>query len=164
MNKLEKEYEKIQPKIYAFFYAKTANRETAQDLCHDTFYEACKNIASFNGKSTLSTWIFAIANNIIKKHYRKDKYQQSLIQKIAVVPEDDIHSIEELAEIHEDMRRLLHHISKLDDDARELVLLRIYGELSFTEIAELLGKSETYARVTFHRLKLRIQKEMELDI
>jgi len=87
-----------------------------------------------------------------------------LIQKLAMIPEADIHSIEELAEIHEDMRRLLHHISKLDDDARELVLLRIYGELSFMEIAELLGKSETYARVTFHRLKLRIQKEMELTI
>lgn len=64
MNKLEKEYEEIQPKIYGFFYAKTASRETAQDLCHDTFYEACKNITSFNGNSTLSTWIFAIANNI----------------------------------------------------------------------------------------------------
>lgn len=164
MNKLEKEYEEIQPKIYGFFYAKTASRETAQDLCHDTFYEACKNITSFNGNSTLSTWIFAIANNILKKHYRKNKYQQSIIQKLAMIPEADIHTIEELAEIHDDMRRLLHHISKLDDDARELVILRIYGELSFMEIAELLGKSETYARVTFHRLKLRIQKEMELTI
>lgn len=164
MNRLEQEYENIQPKIYAFFYAKTANRDTAQDLCHDTFYEACKSIASFNGKSTVSTWIFAIANNILKKYYRKNKYQQSLIQKLAMVPEADIHSIEELAEIHEDMRRLLHHISRLDEYARELVMLRIYGELSFMEIAELLGKSENYTRVTFHRIKLKIQKEMELDI
>lgn len=164
MNRLEQEYENIQPKIYAFFLAKTANRDTAQDLCHDTFYEACKSIASFNGKSTLSTWIFAIAKNILKKYYRKNKYQESLIQKIAMIPETDLHSTEELAEIHEDMRKLLHHISKLDDFARELVLLRIYGELSFLEIAELLGKSENYTRVTFHRIKLRIQKEMELNI
>ncbi|MBO0962839.1 hypothetical protein J1P26_24515 [Neobacillus sp. MM2021_6] len=42
MKKLEEEYEEIQPKIYAFFYAKTGNQATAQDLCHDTFYEACK--------------------------------------------------------------------------------------------------------------------------
>lgn len=160
MNKLEKEYEEIQPKIYAFFYAKTANRETAKDLCQDTFYEACKNIASYNGHSTLSTWIFAIANNILKKYYRKNKYQQSLIEKLSSIPEADIHSIEDLAEIHEEMRKLLYHISKLDDFARELVLLRIYGELSFKEIAELLGKTENYTRVTFHRLKLRIQNEM----
>lgn len=47
MKKIEEEYEKIQPKIFAFFYAKTGNKTVAQDLCHDTFYEACKNITSF---------------------------------------------------------------------------------------------------------------------
>jgi DNA-directed RNA polymerase specialized sigma24 family protein len=59
------------------------------------------------------------------------------------------------------MKKLLYHISKLDENARELVLLRLYGELSFMEIVELIGKSENYTRVTFHRLKLKIQKEME---
>lgn len=164
MNKLEDEYEEIQPKIYAFFYAKTGNRATSQDLCHDTFYEACKNIASFNGHSTLSTWMFSIANNLLKNYYRKNKYQQSLMQKLAILPEAEIHSIEELTEINEETKTLLHHISKLDDAAREIVLLRIYGELSFAEIGALIGKSENYARVTFHRLKLKIQKKMEVSV
>lgn len=161
MKKLEEEYEEIQPKIYAFFYAKTGNQATAQDLCHDTFYEACKNIASYNGTSTLSTWMFSIATNLLKKYYRKNKYQLSLMQKLSEVPEMEIHSLEELAEIKEDTKKLLHHISKLEDSAREIVLLRIYGELSFADIGALIGKSENYARVTFHRLKLRIQKTME---
>ena len=161
MKKLEEAYEEIQPKIYAFFYAKTGNQATAQDLCHDTFYEACKNIASFNGSSTLSTWLFSIANNLLKKYYRKNKYQLGLMQKLSVMPEAEIHSIEELAEIKEDTKNLLHRISKLEDSERELVLLRIYGELSFADIGTLIGKSENYARVTFHRLKLRIQKSME---
>lgn len=162
MNRLDEEYEKIYPKIYAFFYAKTGNQTTAQDLCQDTFYEACKNITSFNSHSTLSTWIFSIAINLLKKYYRKNKYQQSLMQKLAIIPETEIHSIEGLTEINEDTKILLHHISKLDDAAREIVLLRIYGELSFTEIGSLIGKSENYARVTFHRLKLKIQKLMEV--
>ena len=161
MKKLEVEYEEIQPKIYAFFYAKTGNRETAQDLCHDTFYEACKSIASYNGTSTLSTWMFSIANNLLKKYYRKNKYQLGLMQKLSMVPEAEIHSLEELTEIKEDTKKLLHHISKLEDSAREIVLLRIYGELSFADIGALIGKSENYVRVTFHRLKLRIQKTME---
>ncbi|WP_256855884.1 RNA polymerase sigma factor [Terribacillus halophilus] len=164
MNKLEEEYEKIHPKIYAFFYSKTGNRMTAQDLCHDTFYEACKNIGSFNGHSTLSTWVFKIATNLLKKYYRKNKYQQSLMQKLAEIPQTEIHSLEELAEINEDTKILLHHISKLDDVSREIILLRIYGELSFSEIGILIGKSENYARVTFHRLKLKIQKLMEVDL
>lgn len=164
MKKLEEEYEEIQPKIYAFFYAKTGNQATAQDLCHDTFYEACKNIASFNGHSTLSTWMFSIAANLLKKHYRKNKYQLSLMQKLSMVPETELHSLEELAEIKEDARKLLHQISKLEDSAREIVLLRIYGELSFAEIGALTGKSENYVRVTFHRLKLKLQKTMEMTL
>lgn len=162
MNKLEEEYEEIQPKIYAFFYAKTGNQATAQDLCHDTFYEACKNITSFNGVSTLSTWMFSIAANLLKKHYRKNKYQLNLMQKLSLVPETEIQTLEELAEIKEDTKKLLYHISKLEESAREIVLLRIYGELSFAEIGVLIGKSENYARVTFHRLKLKIQKSMEM--
>ncbi|GGA49765.1 MULTISPECIES: RNA polymerase sigma factor [Bacillaceae] len=161
MKKLEEEYEKIHPKIYTFFYAKTGNQATAQDLCHDTFYEACKNIASFNGHSTLSTWVFSIANNLLKKYYRKNKYQQSLMQKLASLPDNETHSLEEMAEINEETKILLHHISKLDDASREIILLRIYGELSFAEIGILIGKSENYTRVTFHRLKLKIQKLME---
>lgn len=164
MNKLEEVYEEIYPKIYAFFYSKTGNRMTAQDLCHDTFYEACKNIGSFNGRSTLSTWVFTIATNLLKKHYRKNKYQQSLMQKLAEIPETEIHSLEELAEINEDTKILLHHVSKLDDTSREIILLRIYGELSFAEIGVLIGQSENYARVTFHRLKLKIQKLMEVTL
>ena len=164
MKKLEEEYEEIQPKIYAFFYAKTGNRATAQDLCHDTFYEACKNMASFNGHSTLSTWMFSIANNLLKKYYRKYKYQQGLMEKLERIPEAEIHSVEELTEINEETKKLLHHISKLDDASREIVLLRIYGELSFAEIGALIGKSENYTRVTFHRLKLKIQKLMEVAL
>jgi len=164
MNKLEEQYEEIHPKLYAFFYSKTGNRMTAQDLCHDTFYEACKSVGSFNGHSTLSTWVFSIATNLLKKYYRKNKYQQSLMQKLATIPETDIHSLEELAEIREDTRNLLHHISKLDDASREIVLLRIYGELSFAEIGLVIGKSENYARVTFHRQKLKIQKLMGVTL
>ncbi|MBY0221226.1 RNA polymerase sigma factor [Sporosarcina aquimarina] len=164
MNKLEEEYEEIHPKIYAFFYSKTGNRMTAEDLCHDTFYESCKNIVSYNGHSTLSTWVFSIAINLLKKYYRKNKYQQSLMQKLATLPEIEVHSLEELAEINEDTKILLHHISKLDDASREIILLRIYGELSFAEISVLVGKSENYTRVTFHRLKLKIQKLMEVTL
>ncbi|MFK4998854.1 RNA polymerase sigma factor [Bacillus sp. N9] len=53
-------------------------------------------------------------------------------------------------------------LHKLDDLSKEIVTLRIYGELSFKEIGELVKKSENYARVTFHRAKLKLQKEMRM--
>lgn len=59
------------------------------------------------------------------------------------------------------MKSFLYVLSKLREEDRELVLLRTYAELSFAEIGEMLGKSENYARVTFHRLKRKLQTEME---
>ncbi|MEI2401071.1 RNA polymerase sigma factor, partial [Paenibacillus phytohabitans] len=61
----------------------------------------------------------------------------------------------------ETKQNLINFINRLDDVSKEVVTLRIYGELSFKEIGSLLGKSENFARVTFHRAKLKLYKEME---
>jgi len=55
----------------------------------------------------------------------------------------------------------MESINNLDDNVKEIVLLRIYGELSFSDIGNIINKSENYARVNFHRAKLKIQKELE---
>ena len=78
MNELELIYQEVQPKIYAFFYVKTSNQAVAEDLTHDVFYEACKGIKSFAGKSSLQTWLFSIAKNLLKKHYRSKRYNHKL--------------------------------------------------------------------------------------
>lgn len=161
MNKIEEQFEDIQPQVEAFFYAKTGNKMLAQDLCQDTFFEACKSISNFSGSSTLKTWLFSIANNLLKKYYRKNNYEQNLLSKLSALPTQEVHSTEHLIEIQEDMRSFLYALSKLREDDRELVLLRTYAELSFAEVGEMIGKSETYARVTFHRLKRKLQQEME---
>lgn len=57
-------------------------------------------------------------------------------------------------------RKLTALINKLDEQQREIMLLRIYGELSFKEIGELAGISENNARVIYHRVKLHLHKEM----
>lgn len=54
-------------------------------------------------------------------------------------------------------------IHQLEDLPKEIVTLRIYGELSFKEIATLVNKSENYTRIIFHRAKLKIQKELDDD-
>lgn len=54
----------------------------------------------------------------------------------------------------------IEQVSKLDALPAEIVTLRVYGELSFKEIGDLIRKSENYVRVNFHRTKLKLQKEM----
>ena len=71
------------------------------------------------------------------------------------------HTPEEEVLKKEEQWNLIQRINQLDELTREIVTLRVYGELSFKEIGMLVDKSENFVRVTFHRAKLRLQKEME---
>ena len=160
MNELEKVYQDIQPKVFAFFYLKTGNQALAEDLTHDVFYAAVKGFPSFSGKSSLNTWIFSIANNRLKKLYRSKKYNNGLTGQLTRQEPPVIPTPEEIYLIKESSQSLLGHINKLDNITKDIVILRVYADLSFKEIGDLIGESENYARVTFHRAKIRLKKEM----
>ena len=160
MNSLEQAYIELQPKLYTFFIMKTSNITVAEDLTQDVFYEASKTIHQFKGDSTISTWLFSIARHLLAKYYRSKKYERSLNEHLGNSTVRVI-STEASYEIKEELRMLLQYISNLDEMTKEIVLLRLYGELSFADIGGFIGKSENYARVTFFRAKQKITKEME---
>lgn len=157
---LEKLYKEVHPKIFAFFYARTQNRQHAEDLTQEVFYCAIKNFHTFSGKSTIETLLFSIAKNRLSNFYRSKKYKQQLLEKIA---KQDSHEAtpEQQFLKKERTNTLMEAIQKLDDLQREIVTLRIFGELSFKEIATLVNKSENHTRITFHRVKLKILKELD---
>lgn len=163
MNDLEGLYRNIQPKIFAFFYVKTGNKSIAEDLTQDVFYEALKGFHRYAGKSSINTWVFSIAKNRLKKFFRSKKYSKLLQERLAGEAESTPLPLEDLFILREDSRDLIKCISKLDEKARDIVTFRIYGELSFKDIGELTGESELYARVTFHRAKMKLKKEMGAD-
>ncbi|GIP38456.1 RNA polymerase subunit sigma [Paenibacillus sp. J31TS4] len=156
---LEELYPTIQPRIYAFFYVKTLSREAAEDLTQDVFYEAWKGAASFSGRSTVQTWLFGIAKNKLSHYYRSKRYKADLAARLAPDRSESA-TPEEQVIAKEGEQRLLAAIRELDPVSREIVELRIYGELSFKEIGELVGESENVARVRFHRAKLRLHREL----
>ncbi len=161
MTSLTSLYGEIQPKLYSFFFMKTGSKEMAEDLTQEVFYQALKTYGSFKNNCSLKTWIFSIANNLLKKHYRSKKYFKALENKLTI--DNPIYeSIEDTVMERDNRLKLMAAINKLDALTREIVLLRIYGELTFKEIGDTLNKSENYTRVTFHRGKLKIQKELEV--
>lgn len=154
-------YEELQPKIYAFFYIKTNNKEISEDLTQEVFYEALKAYSSFKNKSSIKTWMFAIANNILKKHYRKTRNYNQLNNRLTH-NSTSYNNLEDSIIKKDEKVNLIQIINKLESAYREIVILRVYGELSFSEIGEIINKSENYARVYFHRAKLKIQKGLEV--
>jgi len=97
---------------------------------------------------------------LLAKYYRSKKYERTLNEHLGNSTVRVI-STEASYEIKEELRMLLQYISKLDEMTKEIVLLRLYGELSFADIGELIGKTENYTRVTYFRAKQKITKEME---
>lgn len=73
----EPEFEQLfkenQPKLKSFIYRLVTNTEDVEDLSQETFIKAYKNLNKFRGESTFKTWLFAIANNLIKDHFRAQK-------------------------------------------------------------------------------------------
>lgn len=156
MERLQQLYTEHQQKLYHYFYVRTANAQVAEDLTQDVFYEASRTLHLYRGDASLTTWMYAIANNLLKKYYRSKTYERSLFQKLdrpvaTRALEEDV--AEKWA-----VQELFARIQQLDDIAQQIIVLRIYSELSFKEIGDIIGRSENYTRVQFHRLKQQLKK------
>src|SRR5690625_2948592 len=130
MKQLEQLYREIQANIYVFFYVKTSNSSIAEDLTHDVFYEACKGIASFQGKSTLQTWLFSIARNVLFKYYRSRKYRKNLTEQLQKEHQSKPRTPEKLVVINDETNNLLRKINTLNELQKVIVILHIYAVTS----------------------------------
>ena len=117
-----------------------------------------KKINTYKGKAKFSVWLCEIAKNTYYDELRKNKrlYKNENIENI--VSEQNLESdyIEK-----EEKIKTYEKIDKLDENTRRVLYLRINSELSFKEIGEILGKTETWARVTFYRGKQKIKEGEE---
>ncbi len=144
--------------VYRYVLSLSGNPQTAEEITQETFFKAMRSLDRFQGKSSLRSWLCAIAKNLWLSEQRKKKDQPldgaMLLSDPSAGPEEAIVRRDESMRIH----RLLHH---LDEPYREVFTLRTLGQLSFRDIGELFGKSENWACVVFHRARSRIREKME---
>lgn len=158
MSDFEKIYTEYVNDIYKYVFSLCRNAQIAEDITQETFFKAMKNINSFNGSCKMSVWLCQIAKNTYFNYYNKEKKRQDepiLIQQIK--PDNnfelDYLNKETAFEIH----KALHN---LEEPYKEVFTLRMFGELSFLQIGELFGKTESWARVTFHRSKIKLKERL----
>lgn len=159
MQNIEEMYEKYSKIIYKYIFCLTKNHELSEEIVQDTFLVAVKNIDKFEGNSKLSTWLCAIAKNIYYKKLKKDK-------KITNISIEEINNelisesfIEDIICEKENKLEIIKNIQELDNETRNVMYLRIYAELNYEEIAEVLGKTSSWARVVFFRGKEKLLKK-----
>lgn len=158
MQDIEKIYEQYCNTVYKYLFCLTHSEDTAEDLTQETFAIAVKEINKFQGKCKISVWLCQIAKHLWYKQIKKEKHIsfEELNQEI-----EDIENIEDIVIENEDKLKLFKDMQKLDEKSREVVYLRMVGNLNFNEIGEILGKTPNWARVTFYRAKQKIREVNE---
>lgn len=159
MDKVESLYEYSYKDILRFLRALTQNEYLAEELTQETLYRAIRSIDSFRGDCDIRVWMFSIAKNLFYSYQKKEKklvYEGILG---SYTEQKDIEFVEGLAnkEIEQQIHKILH---EMKEPYKEVFSLRIFGELSFREIANIFNKSEHWACVTYHRAKEMIKKDV----
>lgn len=155
MTEFEEIYSQYFDDIYKYALALCHNEEIAKDITQETFIKALKGINGFKGNCQLRVWLCQIAKNYYFSMCKKMKYKQELEEEHQVL------SIESLLIDKETAFEVHKAIHRLDEPYREVFSLRVFGELSFAQIGELFGKTESWARVTFHRTKIKLKEEFK---
>ena len=136
--------------VYHYLLSRCGDHHLAEELTADTFFRALRNLDRFRGESDPGTWLCAIAKNLWLNRCKKQKrelHPETLAETLPCSdpPMEDLLEEKDLSfQIH----RVLHH---LKEPYKEVFTLRVFGQLSFGDIASLFGKSESWARVTYHR-------------
>lgn len=151
-------YDAYIKRIYDFIYYRTGHKQTAEDLTSVTFTKAFQNIKTFKSAQGLfSSWLFKIARNTVIDHSRTKK-QTVDIEAAANTPSKD--NVAGEMEIKDHLDKVKEYLKELSEDQRDVVIMRLWDELSYSEISELTGKSPGNCKVIFSRALQKIQKEL----
>jgi RNA polymerase sigma factor (sigma-70 family) len=151
----EKLYTSYYMQIYSYVVSIAQNRELAEEITQKTFYKAISAKTKFKGRSNELTWLCSIAKNLYYDELRKNQHIADM-SEISDLPSDE--NIERTVSDSDMAFRIHLVLHRLDEPYKEVFQLRVFGELSFAQIATIFGKTETWARVTYHRAKLKIQE------
>lgn len=151
-------YQQYAQRVYKFLMSLTGDEDVAEEVLQETFYQAIKNIHKYDGSCKITTWLCAIAKNQLLVYRRKNPITEEYDNDSQQTPSTEDQVIQSIQKAD-----LLKRIHTFNEPFREILYLRIFGELSFREIGEIFGKTENWARVTFYRSKEKLRKGIEKD-
>ena len=151
----EKLYNAYFMRVFSYTMTLTGDRHTAEEITQETFFRAFTKRQAFRGESDELTWLCAIAKNLVptRSAGRADS---------GPFPEDGPPPAG--VEQGRGPGRFLPHppgAPRHGGAYREVFELRVFGELSFQQIGQIFAKTENWARVTYHRARLKLKERME---
>ena len=156
----EQLYNTYYMQVYSFMMTLAKKQDLAEELTQKAFFKAMTTGQKYRGESSEFTWLCSIAKNLWIDETRAQSRFGEVSGENARENASDLNI--ENALTNEDSAFRIHQVlHDLDEPYKEVFQLRVFGELPFLKIADLFGKTENWARVTYHRARLKIQERME---
>lgn len=156
MQDMEQIYEQYFETVNKYLFCLTHNNDISEELTQETFYRAVKKIDTYRGDCKISVWLCQIAKNLWYDQCKKNHKIVSIEGEMIEIQSNE--TIEEKLIDNDEKISLYKKMQKLDEKTREVMYLRITGELNFKEIGVIMNKTENWARVTFYRGKNQLKE------
>jgi RNA polymerase sigma-70 factor (ECF subfamily) len=157
-------YHEYVERVYRYCYTRVGNATDAEDLTSQIFTQVLENLSQYRHRGHFAAWLFTIAHRRVVDHYRRSRDEVSLeasgdaLGELWSGPQADPlrQTIRSEARQH-----LIELIKSLRDKDRELLRLRFAADLTYREMAQVLGRTEGAVKMATHRLLRRLQAGWE---
>lgn len=150
--------------IYRYVLNQTRDKELAKDLTQEIFISVLKSISNYDiEKSSFKNWIYKIASNKIVDYYRSKYYKYTtIVEEIDNYDFRSLHNIESEIEIKEDVKEVMNVVNRLSGNIQEIFRLKVFGEMTFSEISNLLDISESTVKTRYYSSVRKIKNMLEI--
>ena len=166
MDTYEEIYKEYFTRVYSFLLKLCGDVQLAEELTQETFFQAFLSFRRFKGESGIFTWLISIAKHVFYKYLKKNKlnFQAVSIDLLAdVICTDQTENPEEILQKKAVTKAIRKLINEIPEKYRDVVILRIYAEMPFSQVALTLGISEDSAKVIYFRAKKMLEEELKND-
>ncbi len=157
--KFSKIYDQYINKIYRFIFLKVSSKEIAEDLSSEVFIRSWDRFKQGEEINNAQAFLYRVARNLVIDHYR-EKGRVKTISSEDIWVADPNTNLEEKAEISSDVDEIKNALAGINEDYREVIIWRYLDQLSVSEIAEILDKSEGAVRIMIHRALKSLKSEL----
>jgi RNA polymerase sigma-70 factor (ECF subfamily) len=148
--------------IYNFIYYKVFDKETAEDLTSQTFFKALKSVSSVDPDRPILSWLYKIAHNSVLDHYRAQRHTED-IDDFWDLHDEDVDVVGSL-DTEVDVKRVKKYLKNLSTIERDIIFMRVWQELPYQAIAEIVGKSEANCKMIYSRSLKKLKSMVPLAL
>ena len=154
MHDMDAIYREYARAVHRYLLSLTHDAQLAEELTQETFYRAVMRVHTFEGRCKMQVWLCQIAKHLWYQHLEKKTRHATVPLQENMVDADD--ALEDRVVESQTRVQLYQAAHKLEEPYREVFLLRVNGAFTYAEIAEVMDKTENWARVTFYRAKQKV--------